>query len=102
MIMTGTSLATVYLTLTNSMTVQTCTVSGANLIFNTKGIFTMQNRVLSLTLKYLNYHTAMCLYHRKFRNRDCDKQLAEYHLHEELVEEEICSMLKSLLFASDV
>ena len=62
----------------------------------------MQNRALSLTLKYLNYHTAMRLYHHEFRNRDCDKQLAEYHLHEELVEEEICSMLKSLLFASDV
>ena len=62
----------------------------------------MQNRVLALTLKYLNYHTAMWLYHREFRNRDCDKQAAEHHLHEELVEEQICSMLKSLLFASDV
>ena len=62
----------------------------------------MQNRVLSLTLKYLNYHLAMYKYHREFRNRDCGKQPAEQHLHEELVEEQICSMLKSLLFASDV
>lgn len=62
----------------------------------------MQNRVLSLTLKYLNYHMAISTYHREFRNRDCDKRTSEYHLHEELVEEEICSMLKSLLFASDV
>lgn len=62
----------------------------------------MQNKVLSLTLKYLNYHTAMRLYHREFRNRDCDKQSAEHHLHEELVEELICSILKDLLFACDV
>ena len=62
----------------------------------------MQNRVLSLMLKCLNYHTAMCLYHREFRNRDCDKRTSEYHLHEELVEEAICSTLKGLLFASDV
>lgn len=62
----------------------------------------MQNKVLSLTLKYLNYHTAMWLYHGEFRNRDCSKQDAEHHLHEELVEELICSILKNLLFASDV
>ena len=51
--MTTTSLPTVNLTLTNSMTVQTCTVSGANLNQYKKEKFTMKKETKLEVLDYL-------------------------------------------------